>query len=72
MSRRIVVVAALFAITACERPTAPASALSADLKLASAAGTKTNEWQPISAGDDRGEQRATWALAQLRHYCLGG
>src|SRR5205814_527674 len=48
MSRRLAVVAALFAITACDRPTAPTSALSADLKLASAAGTKTNEWQPIS------------------------
>jgi hypothetical protein len=48
MSRRIVVVAALFAITACEHPTAPTTLLSANLKLASAAGTKTNEWLDIS------------------------
>jgi hypothetical protein len=48
MSRRIVGVAALFAMTACERPTAPTTPLSANLKLASAAGTKTNEWLDIS------------------------
>lgn len=48
MSRRIVVVAALFAMTACERPTAPTTPLSANPKLTSAAATKTNEWVAIS------------------------
>ena len=48
MSRRFAVVAALFAMTACDRPTAPTPALSANLTLASAAGTKTNEWLDIS------------------------
>jgi hypothetical protein len=48
MSRRIVVVAALFAITACERPTAPTTPLSTNVNLASATGTKTNEWLDIS------------------------
>jgi hypothetical protein len=48
MSRRIVVVAALFAITACERPTAPTTPLSTNVNLASATGTKMNEWLDIS------------------------
>ena len=48
MSRRFAVAAALFAMTACENPTAPTPALSAGLTLASAVGTKTNEWLEIS------------------------
>jgi Flp pilus assembly protein TadG len=48
MSRRFVLVAALLGLAACDQPTAPTSALSSDLRLASASGTKMNEWLDIS------------------------